>query len=113
MPHNFDFSKIEHIKTVEINPIGWINPLQIEYGVYEDFHVHGGLPSYYWRIKGTNHTFVIPISRLDFISSGDYKKHFEDVLENFREDYISWKEEDFQTEWQKEYKGQFSRFILL
>lgn len=113
MPHNFDFSKIENIKTIEVNPQGWITPLNVEYGMYEDANVYGGITSYFWRIKGTLHTFVIPISRMDYISSGDYKKHFENALESFREDYLTWKEEGFGTEWAKEYYRQYSRFIII
>ena len=43
----------------------------------------------------------------------DYKKHFEDALETFREDYIDWKNNGFIAEWSREYEKQFSRFILV
>jgi len=112
MPHNFDFSKIKDIKIIEINPEGWITPLYVEYGVVDKFET-SGIISYCWRVKGTLHTFVIPVARMDFLSGGDYKKLFENVLEGFREDYISWKNEGFITEWSKEYRDQYSRFIII
>lgn len=106
MPNNVDFSKFESIKTMEINPTGWINPIIIEYGIS-----NSAMPLFCWRIKGTKHTFIIPVIRLDFISSGDYDKHFTKVLETFREDYIEWKNEGFITEWSHEYRDQYSRYI--
>ena len=112
MPHNFDFSKLENVKTIEVDAPGWISPIEIEYGIGRDADVNGIL-SYCWRVKDTLHTFVIPVLRIDYLSSGDYKKHFEDVLENFREDYISWKEEGFITDWSREYRDQFNRFIVI
>ena len=111
MPHNFDFKELENVKTIEVNPEGWISPLYVEYGIGEDHNF--GVFSYYWRVKGTGHTFVIPVVRMDFLSGGDYKKHFEYVLEGFREDYISWKEEGFATKWSREYRDQYSGFIII
>lgn len=113
MPHNFDFSKLQNVKTIEVNPQGWIGQLYVEYGIIEDPNISGGIASYSWRVKGTLHTFVIPMVRLDYLSSGDYKKHFEDALEGFREDYLTWKEEGFVTEWSREYRDQYSRFIVV
>jgi len=112
MPHNSDFSKLKDVKTIEVNPNGWIQPLYIEYGIYDGAEVSGVL-SYYWRVKGTLHTFVIPISRMDFLSSGDYKKHFEDALVGFKDDYMSWKEDGFITDWSREYRDQYSRLIIV
>jgi hypothetical protein len=113
MPHIIDFSKLENVKSMEINPIGWITPILVEYGLINDPNTYGGIRSYCWRVKGTTHTFVIPVVRIDFLSAGDYKKHFEDALESFREDYLSWKEEGFITDWSREYYEQYSRFIII
>jgi len=112
MPNNFDFSELKNVKTIEVNPQGWVIPLYVEYGIGDDIRSYGEI-SYFWRVKGTQHTFVIPIIRMDFLSSGDYKKHFEDALETFREDYINWKNEGFITEWSREYDKQYSRFIVI
>ena len=109
MPNNFDFSKLENVQKVEVNPEGWINPLYVEYSIGE----HGGVPSYYWRVKGTKHTFVIPLVRMQYLSSGDYVKHFEMALEAFREDYKGWGEEGFYADWMQEYREQYRRFISL
>jgi len=108
MPNNYDFSKLRDIKNIEINPAGWINPLTVEYGIGEQLG-----PTYFWRVKGTRHTFVIPVLRLNFISSGDYGKHFTEVLENFKEnDYESWRSEGFSAPWMREYEANYSHFIL-
>jgi hypothetical protein len=112
MPHNFDFSKLENVKTIEVNPEGWVTPLYIEYGIAINLEISGTL-DYYWKVKGTQHTFTIPVIRMDYLSAGDYKKLFENVLEIFREDYISWKNEGFVTQWSNEYREQYSRFIII
>jgi hypothetical protein len=109
MPYNHDFSDIRNIRESEIHPKGWIDPLFVEYGL----GMHGNVPSYFWRVKGTKHTFVIPVLRMNFLSSGDYEKHFEESLQTFREDYISWSKEEWNSPWAREYKEQFSRFISL
>ena len=109
MPYNHDFSNIRDLHNLEIHPEGWINPIWIEYGM----GLHGNVPSYFWRVKGTKHTFVIPVLRMNFLSSGEYEKHFEDTLKTFREDYIEWEKEGWITEWSQEYRDQFSRFISI
>ena len=98
---------------MKINLIGWISPLYVEYGIAEETKSYGGTLSYFWRVKGTEHTFIIPIVRMDYLSSGNYKMHFEKSLEVFREDYIEWHEQNFSIEWMKEYEKQFSQFIII
>ena len=107
MPFNHDFVDIQNIREVELHVEGWVDPIFVEYGL----GIHQTTPSYFWRVKGTKHTFVIPVLRMNFLSSGDYKKHFSEALKKFREDYIEWKEEGFISEWEKEYHQQFSKFI--
>jgi len=107
MPNNYDFSKLENVKTIEINPKGWNGKITIEYGV--DFILSS---DYFWRVKGTQHTFVIPVSRMNYISSGDYEKHFQDVLEKFAEEYKDWEREGFNISWMQEYEEQYTNFIL-
>ena len=106
MPNNADFSGLE-IQYIEIQPDGWV-PLVIEYGIKND-----AFPIYYWRVKGTKHTFTIPVSRLDFISSGNYGEHFKEALEGFREDYLNWSREGFITEWSREYRNQYAKYIII
>jgi len=107
MPNDHDFIDIKNIKCIEANPSGWVSSLFIEYGV-----LIGYIPIVYWRVKGTKHTFTIPMQRLDFLSSGNYKKHFEKTLELFRDDYIEWSKQSFVLDWMKEYEQQFNKFIL-
>ena len=109
MPNNYDFSKLEDIKVIEVNPDGWISPLYVEYGV----GLLGGISSYFWRVKETKHTFVIPILRMDFLSQGEYDEHFKKALEGFRQDWIGWSEEGWYSEWMQEYRKQYSNFISL
>ena len=97
---------------MEVNPEGWVEPLTVEYAVSANEDIFNGIPSYLWRVKGTQHTFTIPVSRIDFVSQGDYKTHFEYALEDFREAYISWKEQGFSTPWAREYRDQFYQFII-
>lgn len=108
MPNNVDFSKVENVKKIQISPSGWINPLNIEYGTTEKLYP---IPSYCWRVEGTQHTFIIPIVRMNFLSNGDYGKHFSETLEAFREDYLSWQKNDIS--WANEYKQQYSGFIVI
>ena len=108
MPFNADFSKLQNLQTIEINPNGWVNPIYVEYGISDE-----DLPKCYWRVKGTQHTFTISIVRLDFLSEGNYKTHFNDVLEIFKEDYLAWKKEGFNTDWSREYQQQYFRFIII
>jgi hypothetical protein len=107
MPFNHDFSDIQNLRSAELHVEGWVDPIFVEYGL----GMHQGTPSYFWRVKGTKHTFVIPVLRMNFISSGDYETHFKDALRQFCTDYLEWKEEGFTTEWSQEYRTQFSRFI--
>lgn len=107
MPNNYDFTKLTNVKSVEVNPEGWTSPLFVEYG--NGFH--GKVPSFFWRVKGTKHTFVIPILRMDYLSQGDYEKHFKEVLKEFRQEYLGWEYEQFYTDWMKEYQEMFKSFI--
>ena len=113
MPNNLDFTKLIDVKTIEVNPANWISPLYVEYGIQEENPIYGGVSCYCWRVKGTQHTFIIAVARIDYVSSGDYKKHFENALEVFREDYIEWKNEGFIHEWARDYRNQFSKFIIV
>lgn len=108
MPNYVDFSKLNNIKEIKINPNGWINPLTIEYGIGEQIG-----PTCFWRVKGTKHTFVIPVLRLNYISSGNYDEHFNEVLEKFATiEYKKWKDDGFSTKWMQEYKNDYERYIL-
>jgi hypothetical protein len=109
MPNIHDFSTLSNSKELMVHPDGWINNIIIEYGIGQ----HGEILSYFWRVKGTKHTFVIPILRIDYLTSGDYALHFKEVLEGFREDYIGWAKEGWYAPWMKEYHNEFAKFILL
>ena len=108
MPNYYDFSKLDNVKETRVIANGWV-PLIVEYGV----GYHGELLSYYWRIKGTKHTFVIPIIRMDYLTEGDYNSHFREALESFREDYLGWIEEQFYAPWMCEYRDIYEKYITI
>jgi len=111
MPNNYDFSNLNDVKEILIHPQGWVNPLIVEYG--QGYPAHSETQSYHWRVKGTKHTFVIPVVRMNFITEGKYETHFEEALEGFREDYKGWAEEGWYADWMQAYREDFSRFIAL
>ena len=109
MPHIYDFKNcIGDVKEITVNPKGWSGPIIIEYGVAQH-NPHDPMLSVVWRIKGTGHTFSIYERRLNVISHSNYEAHFTEALENFREDYLSWFEDDryrdvtWKYDYQKEY----------
>jgi len=107
MPNNYDFSRVSNVRTAEFDIDGWASPITVEWGT----GFHGEVPAYFWRVRGTKHTFVIPILRMDYLSQGDYEKHFKEALSVFREDYLEWREDGFQSEWMQEYARQFDGII--
>jgi len=109
MPNNYDFNNLDNVKETTVHPEGWVNPIVVEYGSA----YHAETLSCHWRVKGTKHTFVIPIVRMDFITEGKYETHFEEALEGFREDYKGWGEKGWNAEWMRGYRDDFSRFIAL
>lgn len=114
MPFLFDFEKsLSEIKEVKIYPKGWQPNIIIEY-CFAQAHNYDTMISMCWRVKGTSHTFTIYDNKLKDICNNDYEKHFAEVLEKFREDYLSWfREEEYsECDWKWEYKRQFDRFII-
>jgi len=107
MPNIRDFSILQDIKTVTINPEGWIEDIIVEYGINEDY-----VTSYNWRVSGTQHTFVIPVTRMNYINSGNYESHFKEVLENFAIEYKEWKKTNFLAKWMQEYRNEYRNYIL-
>jgi len=108
MPNNYDFSIFKNIKDIEVFPINWVKPLIVEYVV--DYY--SDVPTCFWRVKGTDHTFTIPFTQLNYLSSGNYKEHFEKSLSIFRDDYIEWKNRSFDADWMKQYQKQFENLII-
>lgn len=109
MPNFYDFSKVNNKKEIIVNPEGWVNPLTIEYGT----SYYGETISYFWRVKGTKHTFIIPVIRMDYLTEGNYHEHFEEALSSFREDYKIWEKEKWKTSWMQQYREDYSSFIKL
>ena len=113
MPFIFDFdTSLSDIQQIDVCPKGWKNPITVEY-VIAQAHKYDTTLSVVWRIEGTTHCFSIGEQRINVLSNGDYKKHFTEVLENFRKDYLSWfKDEEYENaEWKYEYKRQYGSLI--
>lgn len=115
MPFIFDFNNcIGDIQEVTISPKGWVPNIVIEYAPAQA-NKYDPLGSIVWRVKGTTHTFSIYEKELnERVKDRNYGEHFKEVLEGFREDYLSWWEDkDYEgCEWREEYKKQFGRFII-
>lgn len=114
MPFNFDISKSSDTPIeVQVNPVGWVNPITIEYVIAQAHH-YDMTVSVIWRVKGTTHCFTISEQKLNQISHANYQKHFEEVLTNFRIDYLNWFTDPRykDAKWKYEYERQFSKFIL-
>lgn len=114
MPFHFDIEGTgRQVQEVKVNPDGWVNPVTVEY-VVAQAHKYDTTVSVIWRVKGTDHCFTISEQKLNVLSHANYPKHFEEVLRNFRIDYLHWfTDPDYEkAEWKYEYQRQFGRFIL-
>lgn len=108
----FDFKNcLSETKKISITPKGWI-PIEVEYGLAQvnEFDTH---TSVVWRVVGTTHTFHLYENQMNLYSHSNYAQHFTEVLEKFRQDYLSWwTDPQYEgCEWRDEYKNEFGRFI--
>lgn len=108
MPYHKDFSTLFAKGELKVQPEGW-KSLEVEYG----YEYIGPIPNFFWRIKGTQHTFRIGVAELNQISKGDYANHVKEFLENFRKDYLGWATEGFPTEWMREYHYEYRNYMYL
>lgn len=114
MPFCFDMQNSGgEIKEVQVNPEGWRNPVTVEYTVAQA-HKYDTTISVVWRVKGTQHCFTISEQKLNVVSHANYPKHFEEVLRNFRLDYLNWFTDPYyeKADWKYEYQRQFGGLIL-
>lgn len=108
MPFRKDFTVLWGRGELNVAPEKW-TPLTIEYG-----YGHAGtIINMFWRVKGTSHTFRIPITQLNEISKGDYESHIEEFLEIFMQDYLEWATQGFPEEWMREYHQEYKNCIIL
>lgn len=108
MPHYFDFSVFDNLNEIEIhNLAGWINPITIEYA-YGDHAVKSTL---FWRVKGTAHTFTIPVRQFNKMSEGNPEEHFREALLVFHKDLKDWYMEGLPEKWMREYIYMFKNYI--
>ena len=109
----FDFNNaLDGVHEISVSPNGWNGPITIEYCVAQA-HQYDPMVSVVWRVKGTTHCFTMYEQRMNVLSHGKYSEHFKKALEGFREDYLSWFEDEFYEEcqWKYEYQREFGRFI--
>lgn len=108
MEINFE-KDLENIQEIAVMPDGW-KPIIVEYG-FKEYGASAGL-EVCWRIKETDHIFRISLNMLYEHSQGDYEKHFKEVLEIFRQDYLEWYNGGFSEEWMRNYRRQYSKYIF-
>lgn len=103
---------IGETKTVTVNPKGWNGPLEVEYGVAQA-NVFDTMSSIVWHVVGTKHYFAMYEPYMVKYAKSGYAAHFTDVLERFREDYLSWWEqaEYDGCEWRDDYRREFGSYI--
>ena len=109
----FDHSEyIGDTKKVTVNPKGWDGPFEVEYGVAQASPLDT-MSSIVWHIVGTKHHFSIYEPYMTKYAKSGYAAHFTEVLEKFREDYLSWWElaEYDGCEWRDGYKKDLGRLI--
>lgn len=114
MPFIYDFSDAQdNVHTVEVSPKGWKGSVVVEY-VIAHAHEYDPMASVVWRVKGTTHCFTIGEQRLNHLSHGNYKKHFQEALEGFGADYNSWFSDSRYDGcgWRDEYEQQFGKLII-
>ncbi len=108
MPYHADFNSFYGRSEFDIKPTGW-EKLTIEFG----YSYLGEILQYFWRVKGTQHTFRIPVQTINELSRGDYPGHVKQILENFRDEYLSWAAQGFYEDWMVEYHKEYRNFIHL
>jgi hypothetical protein len=108
MPFRKNFKELWGHGELSVKPEKW-TPLTVEYG----YGYVGTLINMFWRVKGTSHTFRIPVNQLNEISKGDYENHIEEFLKIFREDYLTWAGQGFSEEWMREYHREYRNHIIL
>jgi hypothetical protein len=99
---------LSEITETSIEPKGWY-PVVVEHGI----KALGNSQAYemQWRVKGTEHTFRIPLNVFYEQSKSNYEEHFTEVLEIFRIDYLGWYKQGFKEDWMQKYRKQFKELI--
>jgi hypothetical protein len=106
MPFYKDFNELWGRGELKVTPRKW-KPLIIEYG----YGYVGTLINMFWRVKGTRHTFRIPVNILNEHSQGNYEKHIEEFLEIFRNEFLEWVASGLTEEWMREYHAEYKNYI--
>ncbi len=109
MPFVKDFSTLTGRGTFDVDVPKWSSPLTIEYG-YEYIST---MLYFFWRLKGTSHTFRIDYMQLMQLTEGNYEAHISDFLKSFRQEYLGWAATGFSETWMREYHEQYKNFIEL
>lgn len=110
MPFKYDWDEAGEISSIEVNNIeGW-KDLTIEY-TYVLFNL--GTIDIYWRIKGTDHTFVAKDS--DFFKFTSPREYFKSSLSQFKSELLEWARDINNGEgapWMGEYILMFKDYVL-
>lgn len=95
-------------KEIVVEVEGWVDKLKINYSI----EIHAGVSYLCWKIQGTEQIFRIQAALVYENHGLDYSDHFILTLSTFREDYLSWKKENFPEEWMKRYYTMFRHLIM-
>ena len=95
-------------KTLELEIEGW-EKLVIMYSV----EIHAGISYLCWKVQGTEQVFKIQTSIVYEKHGLNYSEHFSLTLKSFREDYLTWKEQEFKEDWMQRYHKMFHNFIII
>ncbi len=108
MPYHKDFNELEIRGEFQLEPDGWV-PITVEYG-------YGTIISaqyIFWRVKGTQHTFKLPVSEFNYKSNGDPEDYIRRFLEKFREEMLGWTFQGIKADWVKEYTIEYNNYVKL
>ena len=106
MPYEVDFNDLRGKGSFDLEIEKW-EPLTVEYG----HNYIGSLLFFFWRIKGTTHTFRISYPELMNSTQGQYEKHVAAFLKTFRLEYLGWANQGFGAPWMREYHEQYKNYI--
>jgi hypothetical protein len=108
MPYHKNFEELYSRGEFSLQPEGW-EPLEIEYG-YENI---GSAQYFFWRVKGTRHTFRKAVSVLNQETGGDYEEAIKGFLEGFREEIMGWVMQKPIADWAREYVAEYNKWIKI
>lgn len=113
MPYIVDLEKrCDKIRTMNLSPFGWKNPVCIEYGKVW-INMNDPQPSICMRVRGTTNVWATFERELNIMSHGNYGDYFTKQLEEFRINFLVWAHTPIYWElsWFKEYASMYEGYF--